>query len=517
MSKVVFDKPNLDESIQAADTLLSAFQAGEPDAIDRVHRHLPQVKYGARDDAATFPLTLSEARTVIARENGAQSWGELRLKIKLEDIDFGDALEQFKQMVYAQDAEKLDELLSAHPSLKSTIDDPHFYFGSPALIIAKEHIDVVDVLLKHGADINAKSQWWAGDFHILEVTSAEAAQQLIERGAEITVHAAAEQGWLDWLDAAYQRDKKIIHQRGGDGKTPLHYATAPAVMDWLLARGADLEARDLDHASTPLQWQLGARNHEAARELVKRGARVDIFAAVMLGEIELVDQALAAHPHAIRARVNQAGYELAPPADGSHQYVYTFDAAGLSSHQVALEYGHTEIFDRLIERSPIDLQLLAYCAQGDRVAAERIAAARPDIVAQMADGDRRQLIHAAWTGKADVVALMASLGFDLHIRDDDAMTSLHAAAFHGFADVVRALLDADDSPPLDWLNGYGGTPLTTCLYGREHSWRGDGDFPASLKLLVAAGSEVKPEWLPTGDDAIDDALREGIERAARDE
>ena len=498
-------------------TLLQAFQAGADAAIDRVHRHLPQVKYGTRDEAAAFPLALPEAQTVIALENGAQSWGELRLKTKLADHDFGDDLEQFKQLVYATDAQKLDELLIARPDLKSTIDDPHFYFGSTALIIAKENMDVVDVLLKHGANINAKSQWWAGDFHILEGTSAAAVEQLIKRGANITVHAAAEQGWLDWLNDAYQRDSSIINQRGGDGKTPLHYATDPTVMDWLLERGADREARDLDHASTPLQWHLGAHNYEAARESVKRGAQVDVFAAVMLGESELVDEALAAHPEAIRARVNQAGYALTPQADGSHQYVYTFNAAGLSPHQAALEYGRVEIFDRLIALSPPDAQLLSYCAGGNADGAQRIAEANPEIIPQLADDDRRQLIHAAWTGKANVVELMASLGFDLHIRDDDAMTALHAAAFHGFADVIRALLDADEAPPLDWLNGYGGTPLATCLYGRRHSWRGDGDFPASVKLLVEAGSEVKAEWLPTGDEAIDEALRSVVEELARDE
>ena len=497
-------------------TFLRAFQIGDADAIDCVHQHLPQVKYGTRDEAAAFPLALPEAQTVIARENGAQSWGELRLRLKLADHGFGDELEQFKHLVYAKDARKLDEHLAAHPDLKSTIDDPHFYFGSTALIIAKENMDVVDVLLKHGADIHAKSQWWAGDFHILEVTSAAAAEQLIERGAEITVHAAAEQGWLDWLNDAYQRDNSIINQRGGDGKTPLHYATDPAAMDWLLERGADLEARDLDHASTPLQWHLGTHNYEAARELAKRGAQVDIFAAVMLGESELVDAALAAHPQAIRARVNQPGYELTPQADGSHQYVYTFNAAGLSPHQAALEYGRAEIFAKLIEHSPPDVQLLAYCAQGNASEAKRIAEAVPEIVPHLSDGDRRQLIHAAWSGKADVVGLMASLGFDLHVYDDDAMTPLHAAAFHGFADVIGALLDADEAPPLDWLNGYGGTPLATCLYGRQHSWRSDGDFPASVKLLVDAGSEVKAEWLPTGDEAIDEALRLAIDKLTGD-
>ncbi len=505
---------SLTDYIERTEDLLRAFRAGENDAIDRVHQHLPQVKFGARDAAAAFPLTLSDAQTVIARENDAQSWGGLRLRIELQDHDYGDALEQFKQLVYAGDAENLDALLTSKPDLRDTLDDPHFYFGSTALIVAKENIDVVDALLKHGADINAKSQWWAGDFHILEVTSAEAVEQLIERGAEVTAHAAAEQGWLDWLEAAYQRDPAFIHQRGGDGKTPLHYATDPAVMDWLIERGADLEARDLDHASTPLQWQLGARNTEAARELVKRGAQVDIFAAVILGDLDLVKQALEENPVAIRARVNSRGYDLAPKADGSHQYVYTFNAADLSPHQVALDYGYAEIFAYLIEQSPLDVRLLAHCAEANMEAAERILAAQPDIIADMPVADRRQLIYAAWTNQVAAVKTMASLGFDLHVYDDDRLMPLHTAAYHGFADVIAVLLDADAAPPLTWLNGYGGTALTTCLYGRQHTWRSDGDFPASVKLLVDAGSEVRAEWLPTGDDAIDAILQARINRDA---
>ncbi len=504
------ESPTIADYRRAAEELLQEFSRGHNAAVDRVHQHLPQVKYGAREEAAAFPLTLSEARTVIAREQGRPGWGELRLRAKLNELQFGKELEQFKQLVYAQDAEKLDELLTAHPKLRDTLDDPHFWFGSTALIIAKEHVDVVDVLLKHGADIKAKSQWWAGDFHLLEGTSAQAAQQLIERGAEITAQAAAEQGWLDWLNAAYERDRTIINQRGGDGKTPLHYARSPEVMDWLLERGADLEARDHDHASTPLQWMLGEKNLDAARELARRGAQVDVFAAVILGELDLLVSALQAHPGAIRARVNQVGYDLAPPADGSHQYVYTFNAAGLSPHQAALEYGRDDIFAFLLAQSPPDVKLLAHCASADADAAERIVAEHPNIVAQMKDGDLRQLIHAAWTNKVDSVSVMAALDFDLHISDDDKMTPLHAAAFHGFANVIRVLLDADDEPPLTWLNGYGGTPLSTCLYGRQHSWRDEGDFSASVKLLVEAGSEARAEWLPTGDDAIDETLKRAL-------
>ena len=498
------------EHEQSAQSLLADFMAGQSDAIKRAHQHLPQLKFGPPEQAAAFPLRLEDARTIIARENGCQSYGELRLAHKLQALELGDALERFKQLVYAQDIEALSALLDAEPKLGATLDDPHFYFGSTALIIVKDNLPLVDLLLKRGADINAKSQWWAGDFHILEVASKETAEQLVQRGAQINAHAAAEQGWLDWLEEAYQREPGIVSRRGGDGKTPLHYATDPAVMDWLLERGADIDARDLDHASTPLQWQLGAHNAQAARELVTRGATVDIFAAVLLGDLGLVEQALDAHPAAINARVNSSGYALAPKADGSHQYVYTFNAANLSPHQVALDGGHDKIFAYLLERSPAEARLLAYCAAGDAEAAHQLAEAQPGIIDGLDDAGRRQLIYAAWSNQLEAVRLMAALGCDLHIVDDDLMTPLHAAAFHGFAEVIAALLEADDEPPLAWLNSYGGTPLGTCLYGWRHGWRDDGDVKASIKLLVEAGSEARREWLPSGDEEVDAILRAGL-------
>ena len=499
--------PQPDDPLSEAAALQRAFQAKAADAIDRVHKHLPQVKYGSRAAAAAFPLSLGEAKTVIAREHDCQSFGELLLRIKLRAADYGDALSRFRQLVRAGDAETLDALLSAEPGLRDTIDDPHFDFGSTALIIAKENIALVDVLLKHGARINAKSQWWAGDFHILEGAAAATAQQLIERGAAITVHAAAEQGWLDWLERAYQRDPTIINQRGGDGKTPLHYATDPGVMDWLLERGAELEARDLDHQGTPLQWQIAEGKIDAAGELVGRGAQVDIFAAVVLGDTALLAEALAAHPGAIRARVNEAGYPLTPQADGAHEYLYGFGGAGWSPHQIALRMGREDALALLMQNSPPDVKLLAYCAAGDAEGARQMAAAHPGLVSGLSRADQRQLLNAAYSGEAEIVRLMASLGFDLHVLDNDHLTPLHWAAFHGDLEVTRALLDADEDPPLEWVNNFGGTVFSACMFGKGHSWMPGGDHLACLQLLAEAGAVVKPEWLPSGDDEVDQALR----------
>lgn len=42
-----------------------------------------------------------------------------------------------------------------------------------------------------------------------------------------------------------------IHRRGGDGRTPLHCATTVEIAEYLLDRGAAIDARCVDHESTP--------------------------------------------------------------------------------------------------------------------------------------------------------------------------------------------------------------------------------------------------------------------------
>lgn len=509
MTKQLPAQPNIEYDKKQAKQLLKAFRDHDDAAIARIHQYLPHVQHQPQDTIVTFPLTLMQAQTVIAREYGFKSWGDLRLAIKLKNKDYGDKVALFKQAIYTHDAQAIDTILTENPDLRDTINDPHFSFGSTAVIISKQHLEVVDVLLKHGADINAKSQWWAGDFHVLEHATPDLAEKLIKRGAEITPHAAAEQGWIDWLDQAHQADPDIVHQRGGDGKTPLHYATDPTVIDWLLERGADINLRDHDHQGTPLQWLIGQRKWDAARLFIDRGAQVDIFAAVALGDLDLVKQALVDYPNAAEARVDEDGYPLVPLADGLHQYAYVF-TSGVSPHQVALQFEHDDIFQYLTEQSPLHVKLMAYCANGDVQPAKKLINDNPHLIDNLAERDQRQLLQAAWTRATSALKLMIDLGFDLHLQDAENMTALHRAAFHGFDDCVKLLLDADDKPPLDWLNNYGGTPLTTALYGFRNSWREDGDFLKTVELLIDAGSEFKAEWLPI-DDTLDPILRKGIQ------
>src|ERR1044071_3679591 len=99
-------------------------------------------------------------------------------------------IELFKQAFQAHDAPSLRKLLDQNPDFKSRINEPIGSFDSPAIILVRSR-EMLDVLLDAGADINAKSRWWAGGFGLLHGAPPDLATYAIARGAIVDVHAAA--------------------------------------------------------------------------------------------------------------------------------------------------------------------------------------------------------------------------------------------------------------------------------------------------------------------------------------
>ena len=92
------------------------------------------------------------------------------------------------------------------------------------IVAAKKHRELVEVLLKHGADINARSDWWAGSFGVLDGVDRETFDFLVARGATPNIHAYSAQGMADEVRDCLQQDPTLANARGGDGQTPLHVA-----------------------------------------------------------------------------------------------------------------------------------------------------------------------------------------------------------------------------------------------------------------------------------------------------
>ena len=131
--------------------------------------------------------------------------------------------------------------------------------------------EMVDVLLRAGANINQKSHWWAGGFHALDNAGDDRgmAAFLDRRGAGAgDPPRSSASRWSTRSGSLLDADPSLIRARGGDGQLPLHFAQTVEMAELLLDRGAEIDARDVDHESTAAQWMVRDRR-TVARSLVE--------------------------------------------------------------------------------------------------------------------------------------------------------------------------------------------------------------------------------------------------------
>jgi hypothetical protein len=212
----------------------------------QLHRTMPQGK-------------LSDAQHVLAQEYGFSTWARLKSHVVTLGLPPAEAL---KVAVCDSDAQRVQELLESHPELRARIDEPlpDYGFGQHALFAAVQRSDrrTIDVLLRAGADIRKRTEWWAGGFGVLDDCDPSLVDFLIERGAAMDGHAAARLGMMAKLSELITADPEVVHAGGGDGQTPLHFSSTVEIAELLLDRGADIDALDVGHESTPAQYMLTA-------------------------------------------------------------------------------------------------------------------------------------------------------------------------------------------------------------------------------------------------------------------
>jgi len=503
-------RPDLEQQKTLAKELLHAFRSGDRDAIARIRAALPDKP----------EPSLTDAQFVLAREYGFSSWRELKNRIQKRAAAQRPPIERFKRAVRDGDAKAVRTLLERHQEVRSSLDAPIFGFDSPALVaVSDKHVELIDVLLEFGADPNRRSDWWAGGFHPLHSARGIAAEHLIAAGAVPDACAAANLDRPDLLAAMLAEDPTRVRDRGGDGKAPLHFARSRHVVDLLLAAGADPDARDVDHRSTPAQWMLGdepdSARLELATYLVGRGAAVDIFLAAALGLTQRARAMLESQPALLDLRTSQGEYGEQPPSS-FHIYQWTI-GPNRSPLQVAAQFRQHETLAVMKGFASPEERLLLACHQGDGSEARSIAAAHPGIVERLGPVDRRALTDEAWAANAPAVDLMLELGFDPSVPSGSGPTGgngLHCAAWEGSVDCVAAILRRPAGRALLEVREsvYGGTPLSWCGHGSANCGRPDADHAEVARMLIAAGARVNPEM---ADWEASDAFQAVIDEALR--
>ncbi len=404
-----------------------------------------------------------------------------------------DEFQQLGAAVAANDAAAVTSLLQRNSPLKARLNDPlpTESFGTVALQVAVRRANraMIDALLDAGADINQRSHWWAGSFGVFD--DADAADwlpdYLISRGARLDPTAAAKLNRLDDLKAMVAADPSAVHARGGDGQTALHRAATVEMAAFLLDHGADIDARDVDHESTPAQYLVRGRP-DVARYLVSRGCSTDILLGAALGDTAVVARHLAANPSAVRTSVDATWFPMKNLHAGGSIYIWTLGGRK-TAHTIAREFEHADVEQLLWKASDDSLSLTMACELGEDDLVRSLIAARPEIVRTLQPADVTRIIAAAELRNGDAVKRMLGIGWPATV-DRGGLTALHWAGFHGDAATARALLAA--GAPLDVRDDvHSGTPLGWALWGSVHGWhREHGDYPGTVQAMLDAGATL---------------------------
>ena len=373
---------------------------------------------------------------------------------------------EYVEAVNKGDANRVKSLLADNEALLEFIDAPWFAFDAPAIVFAASTVNrpLIEVLLDAGADINAKSSWWAGGTSALQHAAGsmlgyntELAEYLIERGATIDAHAAAGLDMIETLETLIRENPDVVNAPGSDGMSPLHFAATPRIAELLLAHGADINLRDRDHNGTPAQWTV-RRRPEVCRYLLERGAEADVVLYCAMGDVERAEAEFQKNPELLNLRVNvksPKGYviptlespEQMGEVPGGHVYAYQVGPT-MPLLEIALQSKQPAIVDLLIDLGyEINLRdWYVLVGQGPK----RFDTLVKGFLAKGRDINARQkhrrgmwapLHWVAQRGLTNGVACLLANGADPNVTDDKGQTPLHFIAQKGIGKKPSSVAD----------------------------------------------------------------------------
>ena len=307
---------------QAKD-LLKARAEHDPQAAQRIREFHPQFKHAADGTIFDAEFKLADAQLTIARERGFASWPRLKRRVETPtpaddlSLPFHERIQDaaFRRAVDLLDAGDVDGLrahLSAHPNLvhQRVVFEGGNYFQSPSLLEF-----VAENPVRRGK---------------LPANIVEIARVILEAGA--------------------RKDQAILNETLGlvcTGRVPRECGVQIPLINLLCDYGAD-----------PNRGMPGAHGEfEAAHALLRRGARLDLPVAAVLGRVDdarrLLPTARAEDRHRALALSAQFGHTeiLRMMLDaGEDPNRYGPDHAHSTPLHQAAFGGHEEAVRLLVER-----------------------------------------------------------------------------------------------------------------------------------------------------------------------
>jgi ankyrin repeat protein len=275
------------------------------------------------------------------------------------DLEMVQALLKYKADMNARDKGGENALHNASNGSSS----------SPSLDIGPSSPNVVRLLLKHGADVNARTDE--------------------EKGHFTPLHLAAKKGRIEIVHVLLQHGANV-GMKDGSGITALHQAARfgwAEVVRILLRHGANVCTKDGD-GRTALHQAAQFGSAEVVRVLLQYGAKVGTKDGD--GETALYQAAQLGRAEVVRVLLRHGAY------------VGTKDGKGRTALHQAAQFGWAEVVRVLLQ-------------YGANVGTK--------------DGDGRTALHqAAQFGRAEVVRVLLQHGANVGTKDGNGRTALQIAS-----------------------------------------------------------------------------------------
>jgi ankyrin repeat protein len=313
------------------------------------------------------------------------------------------------------------------------------------------------------------------------------------------LHLAAFAGHLDVVDLLLRRGLDVNTRERGDNTYPMHWAAAAGhleVVRRLADAGGDVVGHGDDHALEVIGWAScwdgcdDAIHRAVVDLLVSRGANHHIFSAVAMNLADEVRRIVSRAPAALNSRMSR---------NENHQLPLQFAVRMNRPEMVALlmDLGADPL---AVDGSGFSAAAYAMTPGVDRRVMEAVAALTSAELTSAARGDRRprggviDLMAALALGEWETAGRLVHEIPELIQSDGSSGGALHLMAKRNDAAAVKWLLDHDADPNGRWSHWDAEvTPLHLAVMGGH---------PEIVRLLLHAGADPRVRDSKHDSDAI---------------